>query len=92
MTHNETDLSNFPFCQSDFYNSGSFETENKRKPNFSEAEKSYLVEQFGVFRELLLSRGGDAKTYRKKAEIWQFIADGMLFELVSIVKVKHQLI
>lgn len=49
--------------------------ESKRKPNFTDSEKLFLVQQYERHKRTLSSRLCDGVTNRHKQEIWQQITD-----------------
>ncbi|OXA52142.1 hypothetical protein Fcan01_13396 [Folsomia candida] len=49
----------------------------RRKPNWTEAENVFLLDQFGIHREILTCKATDASTNLKKQEIWRLICQNL---------------
>ncbi|KAL3881335.1 hypothetical protein ACJMK2_027787 [Sinanodonta woodiana] len=50
---------------------------DKRKPNWSETEQLFLIQQYEHFKDVLRMRSADGNTNRRKRVIWQRIANGL---------------
>jgi len=49
----------------------------RRKPNWTEAENVFLLDQFNIHREILTCKATDASTNLKKQEIWRLICQNL---------------
>ncbi len=47
----------------------------QRKPNFTEAEKFFLVRQYAEYKGILADRSSDSNINRMKQQVWQLITD-----------------
>lgn len=52
------------------------EPDYKRKPNFTDMEKLYLLQQYGIYKPILSSKLCDGATTRQKQDTWNQIAIG----------------
>lgn len=55
------------------------EPDYKRKPNFTDMEKLYLLQQYGIHKIILSSKLCDGATTRQKQDTWHHIALGENF-------------